>query len=412
MFLQLSRSAARVLQIAAQGLAEPLPRPAEKGDLLAAIRHMGVLQIDTIHVVARSPYFVLWSRLGTYTPAWLDQLLAEGLLSEFWSHEASFLPHEDYPLYRRIMLDVRHRTIRAAHEWIAANQPMADHVLQVIRERGPVRSADFVRSDGRQGSWWDWKAEKLALETLFWRGDLMIARRERFQRVYDLRERVMPHWEDQHAPPYDEVLSMQVLRAVRALGFAPASWIADYFRTARRPSIAAAFALAAAGRLVTIAVEGFDEPVFMHPAMQPLAEQAAAGALPANRTVLLTPFDPLVWDRRRAQALFDFDYRIECYTPASRRRYGYFVLPILHHDRLVGRLDAKAHRKEGVFEVKALYFEPEVEVSDELVAGLGATLHACAAWHATPEVVVRFAEPAGAAGLIMAASNKTPTSGV
>src|SRR6059058_2776411 len=166
--MQISHSEARTLMIAAQGLTHRDNRPAKKADVLNTIRRMQVLQIDTIHVVARSPYLVLWSRLGDYEPRWLDELLAEGALFEFWSHEACFLPIEDYPLYRRFMLDGQLRWNKAP-AWIRAHP------------------AEIVRTDGKKGGWWEWKPEKLALEVLHMTGELMIAARRNFHRVYDLR---------------------------------------------------------------------------------------------------------------------------------------------------------------------------------------------------------------------------------
>lgn len=179
----------------------------------------------------------------------------------------------------------------------------------------------------------------------------MIARRERFQRVYDLRERVLPDpvprdLDDARLPSRDDALRQLTLLAVHALGVTTARWVGDYFRTGRRETAERVRALAAEGALVTARVEEWDEPAFVHPNRLELARRAADGAIPTPLTTLLSPFDPLVWDRERARVVFDFDYRLECYTPAPKRRYGYFVLPILRRGRLVGRLDAKAHRKD------------------------------------------------------------------
>ena len=189
--MELSHTAAQALMLAAQGLDRRPPRVATKADVLAAIRRMHVLQIDTIHVVARSPYLVLWSRLGAYPAHWLTDLLAEGALFEYWAHEACFLPIEDYPLFRHRMLDAANMGWKYAREWARENRAALDHVLAHVREHGPTRSADFERQDGQAGGWWEWKTEKRALETLFTAGELMIARRHNFQRVYDLRERVL-----------------------------------------------------------------------------------------------------------------------------------------------------------------------------------------------------------------------------
>jgi uncharacterized protein YcaQ len=389
--------------IAAQGLGCRPERTATKADLLDAIRRMGALQIDTIHIVARSPYLVLWSRLGAYEPCWLDELLAEGALFEYWSHEACFLPIEDYPLYRYQMLDAANMGWKYSREWAAQNRDALDRMLAYVREHGTVRSADFERTDGSDGKWWGWKTEKRALETLFTAGELMIVRRHNFQRVYDLRERVLPAWEDALLPPIDEVRRALALKAVRALGITTAGWVADYFRTRKKETAALIQTLAGEGALVRAEVAGWDGEAYIHPDNAGLAEAAAAGALQPE-TTLLSPFDPLVWDRARARAVFGFDYTIECYTPAPKRRYGYFTLPILWRGALIGRLDPKAHRKEGRFEVKALHLEPGVAVTDELVADIAAALRACAAWHKTPAVDVRWSEPPELAALVQRAA--------
>jgi uncharacterized protein YcaQ len=361
---------------------------------------MGALQIDTIHVVARSPYLVLWSRLGAYEPHWLEELLAEGSLFEYWSHAACFLPIEEYGLYRHRML--RHRRVAESPDgWLARNPEAVGRVLQRVREGSAVRAAEFERTDGRAGAWWDWKPEKRALEELYYAGLLMIARRERFQRVYDLQERVLPEWDDARAPSEEETQRALALKAVRALGVALAGWVPDYFRTPKMGTVSLLEELASGGDLVRVTVEGWkDVPAYIHRDSTGLAERAAAGALQPALTTLLSPFDPLVWDRARARALFGFEYRIETYTPSARRKYGYFTLPILHRGALVGRLDPKAHRKEGVFEVRALHLEPDVEVTEELVNDLGAALRACAAWHKTPQVRVRQSDPSHLAALL------------
>jgi uncharacterized protein YcaQ len=389
--VELTQDAARALLLAAQGLIAPPARPS-KEDVLAAIKRMGVLQIDTIHVVARSPYLVLWSRLGAYEPRWLDELLAEGALFEYWSHAACFLPIEDFALYRGRMLARRTPEGRWG-AWAAANAAVLERVLARVHDEGPVRSADFERA-GRGGAWWDWKPEKIALELLFDQGRLMIARRERFQRIYDLQERVLPGWDDAATAPPEEVRRRHLLDAVRALGVAPARWAPDYFRIPKKGVAAALEDLARTGELLPVTVAGLSGPAYVHPANLGLAEQAAAGALAATGTTLLSPFDPVVWDRARALELYDFHYRIEVYTPAERRAYGYFTLPILHQGRVVGRLDPKAHRAEGVFELRNVHLEPWARLDEGLVAGLARAVADCALWHGTPEIRVLRSDPA------------------
>jgi uncharacterized protein len=389
--LRLSRAAARAVALAAQGLARRPRRRATKHDVVAAIARMGALQIDTIHVVARSPYLVLWSRIGDYRPEWLDELLAEGELFEYWAHEACFLPAGMYPLFRHRMLRPASMGWKYGAAWIAANRAVVDDVLGAVRERGPLRASDF--DGGGNGAWWGWKPEKRALEYLFTAGELMVARRERFQRVYDLAERVRPA-ADHASVPGGEAERALVLASVRALGVARARWVADYYRLPRRTTPGLVERLAAEGALLPVAVQGWSEPLYVHPDHVATAEAAASGRLRSSLTTLLSPFDPLVWDRARALELFGFDYRLECYVPAPRRRYGYFVLPVLRRGRLVGRLDAKAHRAEDRFEVKALYLEEGVRADAALARDLAAALAACARWHGAAEVTIRRTAPA------------------
>jgi uncharacterized protein YcaQ len=388
--IEFSVEAARELLLAAQGLGT-VPKRATKNDVRGIIRRMGVLQIDSISVVARSPYLVLWSRVGSYEPTWLDELLAEGALFEYWSHAACFIPIEDYGLYRRLMIEGGEKT----RTWMQAHHEEIKHVMEHISEKGPVRAAEFARTDGKAGGWWEWKPEKRALEHLFAAGELMISRRENFHRVYDLRERVLanalPGWEDAVAPNEQEVRRALALKAVRALGVASARWVPDYFRTPKKDVARLLEELAEEGSLLRAGIEG--EPAYVHPDNARSAEQILCGGLRSSVTTLLSPFDPVVWDRGRALELFAFEYKIEVYTPAARRRYGYYCLPILHNGALVGRLDAKAHRRQETFEVKAIHLEPDTLINDGLVWGIANALRDCAGWHGTPEVLVRWSDP-------------------
>lgn len=394
--LTLTRQQARRLQLAAMDLATPPRRVARKADVLAAIRRMQVLQIDTIHVVARSPYLVLWSRLGDYAPEWLDALLAEGALFEYWAHAACFIPIEEYPRYRRHMLHLEAAGMHRTAERLAADPVAHLELLEHIAEHGPVRAADFEHEGGRASTgWWDWKPDKLRLETLFNAGELMVTRRERFQRVYDLRERVLPsRWRDDAAVPTREAIhEAWSLAAVKAMGLATARWIGDYFRHSCLTPSPHPESLVAQGKLIRIAVEGLTQPAYVHPDGLAAARRAARDQLPATHCTLLSPFDPLVWHRERALALWDFDYRIECYTPEAKRRYGYFTLPILVRDQLVGRVDAKAHRQAGIFEIRHLHLEPEIAGDAALAQDIAGALVRCARWHRTPTVEVLRTSP-------------------
>lgn len=385
----LSLQDARHLQLAAQGLLTPRRAKAAPSDLLACIRRMALLQIDTISVVARSPYLVLFSRLGHYDPRWLEQLLAEGDIFEYWAHEACFVPREDYRLLRHRMLDPAAMGWKFSAQWLKTHGGEIEQIVERIRRDGPVRAADFERKEGKGNGWWDWKPEKRHLEVLFTAGRLMVRERRNFQRVYDLAERIMPEWNDGRDLPSPELAQRDMVRAsCRALGLVKTGWVADYYRLRRGKYDALLHQLADEGELLPVRVEGWQHGAFVHASLSDELARAQAGSLKATHTAVLSPFDPLVWDRKRASELFGFDYRIECYTPAPKRQYGYFVLPLLRRGQLVGRLDAKAHRKEGVFEVKSLYLEQGVRVTASLVQDLEKALQKLADWHQTPSLHV------------------------
>lgn len=384
---------ARAMLLATQGI-EPGPRkPATRADVLSAIRRMGQLQIDTISVVNRSPYLVLHSRIGDFQTVWLEQLLERGKIYETWSHEASFLPIETYRYLAAEFSDVRPWRKRK-RDFLVAHQERACELIEMIRSSGPVRSADFERTAPRGGGWWtERKHEKLILEALFAEGTVMVVRRENFQRVYGLREMVLPDWTDDLVATRDEADDFRVSQAIAALGVTTSRWVADYYRMPVTRSNQALTRLLERGIVHRTSIEGIGA-AYIHDSNLGLARKVTRGKLEPKRTVLLSPFDPIVWHRSRASELFGFDYRIECYTPAAKRVYGYFTLPILHRGQLVGRLDPKAHRAAGMFEVKALHLEPHFEPDDRFVRELAETLAGFAAWHGTPEIAVGSTVPA------------------
>jgi hypothetical protein len=388
--LQLDAPVARAVMLSALGLSRRPPLPATRDDVLAQVRRLGALQIDTIHVVARSAYFTLYSRVGPYDPAWPDELLAEGALFEYWAHAACLLPMEDYPLWRHRMLEPTQW--RGIHEYLSQNEEAVSRMLALMSERGEVRSADFERARPAVG-WWDWKPEKDVLEALFLVGRAMVARRERFQRVYALRERVLPDWDEARALGAEDAQIRLTEQAVRALGVAAGVWVADYFRLPRSVVPPALETLAAGGAIVPVIVDGWPAPAYVHRDNLPLIDAARHGGLEPTLTTLLSPFDPLVWDRQRARDVFGFDYTIECYLPAAKRRYGYFCLPILRRGALVGRVDAKALRRDGEFAIVALYLEPGVDATDDLLQDLASALAECARWHRTPHVSIARSDP-------------------
>jgi uncharacterized protein YcaQ len=394
----ISLQQARALHLAAQGLLHPAAKTATRKAVRDTISRMQLLQIDTIHVVARSPYLVLFSRLGHYPRNWLEETLANGQVFETWAHEACFAPTGDLLLHRTYNRHTRyHWGLIKAQKSHTQQRAHLDKLLMHIRDRGAVKSSDFERTEGQGGAWWGWKDEKRWLEALFATGELMVARRENFHRVYDLTQRVAPQAlalevQDQGADA-GWVHRRFIEKAIAALGISQARWVNDYFRMKPRLKDADLDALVEDGTLARVAVEGWDAPGYVHRCHRSLLRQAAKGTLEPTHCTLLSPFDPVVWDRERASTLFDFDYRLECYTPEPKRIYGYFVLPILCRGKLIGRLDAKAHRGEGIFEVKALYAQPGCKWTPTQVQDVALAIIRCAVWHDTPAVRVARTQP-------------------
>jgi uncharacterized protein len=243
------------------------------------------------------------------------------------------------------------------------------------------------------------------LETLFTAGELMVSRREKFHRIYDLRERILPDkfLNDDNVLSRAQVEREWTLKAIHALGIATPRWIGDYFRHAGRVPSPHPEEFLETDEIVRVDIEGLTEPAFATRKNLPFLRKAARDELTPTHTTLLSPFDPLVWDRERALALFDFDYRIECYTPEAKRKYGYFTLPILNRGAIIGRVDAKSHRREGVFEIIGLTLEPGVKATQPLAEEVARAISDCARWHETPKVIVTTTQPKGFAPTLRSA---------
>ena len=353
-------------------------RRAVDGEVEATIRRLSCVQLDSITTVERSHRIVLGCRAGLHPPRSVWELVAAGRLIEYWAHEACLIPAEDHRLFRWRMRSGGHwdghgRALREHPELI-------DRVLGELRERGPLGSRDFEGGGG--GGMWNWKPAKRVLDALWDRGDLAIAGRNGFQRLYDLAERVIPreHLEAPE-PPEDEVLRQLALRAVRARGALTEAGIVEHFRlpggVARmRPRIAE---LVEDGALRRLAV-GDRGPDVLVPA------DAALDGRPGAGGTLLSPFDNLLWDRPFTKRLFGFEHVMEIYKPAPQRVYGYYVLPFLRGDRLVGRADVRTDRKAGVLRVLAFHREPGVRDSAGLRASLAGALRRLAAVTGVAEV--------------------------
>jgi uncharacterized protein len=376
---------ARLLALAAQRL-DVVPRPpapADKTAILEMIRTLGCVQLDTISVVARSHETVLWSRLGHYDPALIGDLYdPDALINEYWAHAAAIVPFETLHYFRRRMARYRDPASDVYLAW-APDHDLNDSVLATIRERGPLPSRAFERPDGPPAaawSWWGGKPASKALDYLWTCGELTIFKRDGFQRVYELMDRRHPEFHAQPLPSEEEQRRFFVSRSLAALGIATPKWVADYFRTGGRAHVplretaAELAALETAGLAVPIAIPNLTEPAWLDSSLLPLLIEIRAGRVAPTRTVLLSPFDNLIWHRDRTLSLFGFDYRLESYTPAPKRRYGYYTLPILHRGQLVGRLDPSYDRKRRVLTIKAIHLEPGVPVTRQLANDLTVSL--------------------------------------
>ncbi|MEW7314278.1 winged helix-turn-helix domain-containing protein [Buttiauxella gaviniae] len=377
---QLTLRAARNLHLSAQGLLlKPRRRP-KPADVTATISRMSLLQIDTINIVARSPYLVLFSRLGNFPQHWLDDALLRGELMEYWAHEACFLPREDFSLIRHRMLNPEKMGWKYRSEWMVEHAEEIEKLLAYIESNGPVRSVDFEHPRKGASGWWEWKPHKKHLEGLFTAGKVMVIERRNFQRVYDLTSRVMPHWNDDLHLIHKLDAEQQMLEnSARSLGIFRPEWLADYYRLRNIPLKPLLAQWQEKGIVMPVNVDDMGE-MWLHRDQLPLLEKAEQNVLRATHSAVLSPFDPVVWDRKRAEALFNFSYRLECYTPAEKRKYGYFVLPLLHQGVLVGRMDAKMHRKTQELEVISLYLEEGIKPTQSLNNGLHTALTDFARW--------------------------------
>ncbi len=365
---ELSSVEARRIALAAQGFTDP--RPAGRIDrrhLRRVVDRMGVIQIDSVNVLVRSQELPLFARLGPHPRSLIHDASRDGELFEYWVHEASHAPAELHPLMRWKM--------NGEHQWKAVTRLqqrrprfVAD-VLRRIRDDGPIVSGELAQRVGPKGTWWDWDDGKIALEYLFHTGVVAAVRRPSdFARVYDLAERVLPpEILARPTPSEPEARKELLVRAAKHHGVGTFEDLTDYHRQRNPPCRPLIDELVEEGRLVPVVVEGWPKGAFIHPDTV-VPRRVAARAL-------LSPFDPVVWNRDRAARLFGFEYRLEIYVPAAKRRFGYYVLPFLLGDELVARVDLKADRGTSTLIVQSAFGEPGIdepsvasELAEELVS--------------------------------------------
>jgi uncharacterized protein YcaQ len=383
----LSAAQARRITLAAQGFTRRRPKAAVSArHVHSTMERLGVLQIDSVNVFARSHYLPLFSRLGGYDPTLLDRVFLSRTTHyvEYLAHEATFVPAQDWSLWRFRMNDFRRRW-DGPDSWLSQNRRTTGWVQDELRARGPLRPAQ-LRADAprERGTWWDWDDVKLALEHLWRTGDVAISGRRGFERVYALEEQVIPAEVRERQVPRADAIRELVRRAARSYGVATEADLADYYRIRDRATIRRAVSdLVDAGELQPVRVRGWERsgrplPAWLHrDAVLPRRVDAAA---------ILTPFDPVVWFRDRALRAFDLDYRIEIYVPAAKRRFGYYSLPVLVGDRVVARVDLKADRAASTLQVQSAWWEPQSRVEDaDAIAG---ELSLAASWQGLENISV------------------------
>ncbi|WP_146523173.1 winged helix-turn-helix domain-containing protein [Stieleria varia] len=364
-------------------------KPVSRRKLSDSIQRLGVLQIDSVNILARAHTLPTFSRIGHYRENDLFDLAYSDrhrALFEYWGHAASLLPLDLYPLLRWRMTRAEQGT--GIYTGLARfGRERAELIQQVRREitdRGPLSAAELTLSNNRSGGWWGWSDGKTALEWLFWAGIVTTAtRRSTFERVYDLTQRVLPPAVlNAKAPDECESHRQLVGRSAIALGVATESCIRDYYRLAAKETRVAIGELTDAGELIRVQVDGWRKPAFMHHTNK--VPRSGSGK---NAAALLAPFDPLIWHRDRAEFLFGAQIRLEIYTPAEKRKYGYYVLPFLLGDRVVARVDLKADRQNETLCVLATHAESGV-APKTFVSELAKELNLLAHWLGLPKVQV------------------------
>ncbi|MGT2465664.1 winged helix-turn-helix domain-containing protein [Mesorhizobium atlanticum] len=389
---KLTLAMVRRIALGAQGFNDPRPNGVpDRRHLARVLSRTGLLQIDSVSAVVRAHYMPLYSRLGPYPLSLLDNaaVTRKRAVFEYWAHEASFLPVETYPLLRWRMQRAEQgdEMYLGLAKWGRERREMIDEIYREVADRGPIAASDIEGHKGN-GGWWGWSEAKHAFEWLFWAGRITTAYRRGFERYYDLPERVLPQAVLDLPVPSVEDAHRELLRiSARAHGIATYGDLRDYFRLAPGDTKDRIEELVEAGELLPVKVEGWDKPAYLHKdARIPRRIEARA---------LLAPFDPVVFERTRTEKLFGFRYRIEIYTPAEKRQYGYYVLPFLLGDRIVARVDLRADRPASVLRVHAAYAEAGAPA--ETAAQLFDELKQMQAWLGLEAIEVALAGDLGPA---------------
>lgn len=340
------------------------------------INKLGYVQIDTISVVARAHHHTLWSRSANYLPEHLDLLQQNRQIFEYWSHAAAYLPMEDYRFCLPRMKDMSTKAVN----WYPKAKEMTAHVLERIRDEGPLQSKDFEHKAKNNNGWWDWKPAKQALELLFMQGKLMIAQRHNFQKVFDLTERVLPDNIDTSFPSNEEYARYLIARFLKSHGLGNEAEF-GYLRKGMKAAIHRELKhYVEKGEIIPLSIEG--KTYYTTGSHLELLNQR----LPKRRVKILSPFDNLLIQRKRLAFLFDYDYQLECYVPQDKRQFGYFCLPLLWGDQFIGRLDAKADRQHKNLIVQNIFIEKKPSQLDRFKQELELSLQQFAQFNGCEQI--------------------------
>jgi hypothetical protein len=402
--METTKEIARRLTVEKQGLTS-WPGTVTKDDIYQVIDRLGCLQIDTINIVERAHHLTLWSRLGLHEKELLNELAYDDRkLFEYWAHAACYVPLEDYRFFISPMRMREGEMLERLERWGGraggVSPDILDEVLERVRAEGPLATKDFEqRRKGPSKGWWDWKPAKVALEVLYGAGLLMVSHRENFQRQYDIAERVLPPWVDATEPTEEERIKFYITRTMASLGLVKPADVRGYYTPSyarykafskQLPSLMEE--MRGDGEAVRYEVDGARQPYYCLPEDASRLDDLADG-LGHESVHLLNPFDNALWDKKRVETLFEFTAKLEAYTPAAQRKYGYYYLAILSGDRLVGRIIPKMDRKDRRLIVNSIWHEPWFKPDEPFEASFSETLESFSEFNGADEVEYKEEKP-------------------
>jgi len=368
-------------------------------DVIELVDHLGYIQIDTLAVVNRTHHLVPWTRCNNYSKQLLHDFQSKDRsVFEYWGHAMAYLPMTDFRFYLPRMKNFLNPSSPWAKQQLAKCKDLLEPVKKRIKAEGPLGARDFKGEENRTGNWWNWKPAKVALELLFWQGELMISQRRNFQKVYDLTERVLPGHIDTTIPSAEECIRFIIKRGLQSMAFATENELFKFLQpgNSRDSDVQVAgkiefreqlMQLEVAGTISKTELPGQDKGPFYY------LESLYFNTREPKGVRILSPFDNFIIQRDRIKRLFGFDYALECYLPETKRIYGYYVMPILWKNQFIGRLDPKADRKSGVLEIKNLVFESGVEITEDFLEAFESQLKAFALFNDCDSIVFKKVQP-------------------